>query len=121
MAPAVPPTPGPLSAAEILRARYAARLPGELRELAGPRHGRVTLPLHIAWSGLRTWDLDRPRARMSLYRTLLAEGQRDDLTAYLDAGLLTDQWPVLRTLIPRAARDAWEAAFPELVPAVAAA
>nr|WP_186767902.1 hypothetical protein [Streptomyces qinzhouensis] len=116
----VPSAPGTPPAAEVLRARYAARLPGTLEELDGPRQGEISLPLHIVWSGLRTWDLDRPRSRMSLYRTVLAEGQRDDLTSYFDAGLLTSQWPVLRTLIPRAAREAWENAFPQLAPRSAA-
>ncbi|MDH6699126.1 hypothetical protein P3T26_003587 [Streptomyces sp. MAA16] len=58
---------------------YRRRLPASLNELVGPEHRRVDLPLHIAWSGLRTLDLDLPRQRMSLYRTVLAEGMRDDL------------------------------------------
>ncbi|MFE5626590.1 hypothetical protein ACFQ8S_31575 [Streptomyces virginiae] len=65
------------SAAEVLRARYASRLPASLEKLAGPRHGVVELPLHVAWSGLRAYDLDRPRLRMGLYRTVLGEGQAD--------------------------------------------
>ncbi|OMI33767.1 hypothetical protein SPAR_39825 [Streptomyces sparsogenes DSM 40356] len=32
---------------------------------------------HVAWSGLTRFDLDRPRSRMSMYRTVLAEGQHD--------------------------------------------
>lgn len=51
---------------------------------------------------------------MSLYRTVLAEGQRDDLTAHLHPDLLLAQWPVLRTLISRSVRDAWESRFTEL-------
>ena len=51
---------------------------------------------------------------MSLYRTVLHEGQRDDLTTYLNYSLLVTQWPVLRTLISPAIPRAWEAAFPEL-------
>jgi hypothetical protein len=89
-------------------------LPRSLEDLAGPEHGVVQLPLHVAWSGLTALDLDRPRQRMSLYRTVLHEGQRDDLTAYLNYSLLMSQWPVLRTLISPAISRAWEAAFPEL-------
>ncbi|MFE1384485.1 transcriptional regulator [Streptomyces sp. NPDC058740] len=74
----------------------------------------MTLPLHVAWSGLRTYDLDRPRLRMGMYRTVLAEGQRDDLVRLLNRDLLLDQWPVLRTLVSRHVRDVWEEAFPEL-------
>ncbi|TKS96080.1 hypothetical protein [Streptomyces lasalocidi] len=102
------------SAADVLRARYAERLPSALEDLVGPRHGQVDLPLHIAWSGLRSYDLSRPRQRMSLYRTVLAEGQRDDITSFLNSDLLRDQWPLMRTMISRHVREVWETAFPEL-------
>ncbi|MEU8773513.1 hypothetical protein [Streptomyces sp. NPDC048606] len=104
----------PAKAGAVLRARYADRLPASLAELAGPTAGPVTLPPHVAWSGLRTYDLDRPRQRMSLYRTVLAEGLRDDLTTLLDRRLLIAQWPVLRTLVSRHVRQVWEDAFPQL-------
>ncbi|MGW6026348.1 hypothetical protein [Streptomyces sp. NPDC055099] len=111
-----PPSPGfPVpDAFELLREQYAKRLPAHLEELSGPADGTVDLPLHVVWSGRRTYTLDRPKSRMSLYRTVLAEGQRQDLIDFLDRDLLITQWPVLRTLISRPARDAWEAAFPEL-------
>ncbi|MET7453968.1 hypothetical protein ABZT03_19205 [Streptomyces sp. NPDC005574] len=51
---------------------------------------------------------------MSLYRTVLTEGQRQDLVAFLNRDLLIAQWPVLRKLIGRPLRDAWEIRFPEL-------
>ncbi|MGW7003662.1 hypothetical protein ACWGCW_12735 [Streptomyces sp. NPDC054933] len=105
---AMPPT------AEVLHDRYAGRLPASLDDLAGPSHGQVELPLHVAWSGLRTYDLDQRRQRMSLYRTVLAEGQHDDLVALLSRDLLLAQWPVLRTLISRHIRRVWEEAFPAL-------
>lgn len=108
------PLPDEPSAEAILRARYTSRLPARLADLSGPAHGTVDLPLHVVWSGLRSFDLDRPRSRMSLYRTVLAEGQRDDLTAHLHPDLLLAQWPVLRTLISRSVRDAWESRFTEL-------
>ncbi|WP_311044713.1 MULTISPECIES: hypothetical protein [unclassified Streptomyces] len=31
--------------------------------------------MHIAWSGLRTYNLGQPQQRMSYYRAVLAEGQ----------------------------------------------
>jgi hypothetical protein len=34
---------------------------------------------------------------MTLYRTVLCEGQRGDLTTYLHKDLLVEQWAVLRT------------------------
>ncbi|MFJ2008487.1 hypothetical protein [Streptomyces chartreusis] len=109
------------SAAEVLRARYARRLPSRLDELIGPTHGSVELPLHVAWSRLRTYDLDLPRQRMSLYRIVLAEGQRHDLLTFLNGDLLTSQWPTLRTLVSRHIRDVWEDAFPELARKASAA
>ncbi|MFJ6792084.1 hypothetical protein [Streptomyces angustmyceticus] len=108
------PTADASSTTDVLRQRYADRLPDSLHDLTGPIRGDVALPLHIAWSGLRTYNLDRPRQRMSYYRTVLAEGQHEDLTALLDGDLLVSQWPVLRTLVSRHIRDVWEAAFPTL-------
>ncbi|MGA5565288.1 hypothetical protein ACPCUV_29530 [Streptomyces platensis] len=110
----------PPSAFELLCAQYAKRLPARLDDLSGPARGTVDLPLHVVWSGRRSYGLEQPRSRMSLYRTVLAEGQRQDLIDFLNRDLLIAQWPVLRTLISRPTRDAWEAAFPEF-PTVSAA
>lgn len=109
------------STADVLRRRYADRLPASLNDLTGPTHGRIELPLHVAWSGLRTYNLDQSRQRMSYYRTVLAEGQHDDLTALLDEGLLVSLWPVLRTLVSRHICEVWEAAFPALANGTSAA
>ncbi|MDQ1005827.1 hypothetical protein QFZ82_000312 [Streptomyces sp. V4I23] len=109
------------SVADVLHERYVGRLPGTLEELDGPEHGPVELPLHIVWSGLRTYDLDRPRQCMGLYRTVLAEGQREDITRFLNRDLLLSQWPLMRTMISRHVREAWEAAFPELAHRASAA
>lgn len=102
------------SVADVLHERYVGRLPDALEDLCGPKHGPVELPLHIVWSGLRTYDLDRPRQCLSLYRTVLAEGQRADIARFLNRDLLLAQWPLMRTMISRHIREAWEAAFPEL-------
>ncbi|MEU1942612.1 MULTISPECIES: transcriptional regulator [unclassified Streptomyces] len=87
---------------------------------AAPAHGTVSLPLHMAWSGLTQFDLDQPRLRMSFYRIVLAEGMRDDLVRFLNHDLLISMWPVLRTLISRDLRDTWETTFTELAPDVPA-
>ncbi|NVK77291.1 transcriptional regulator [Streptomyces morookaense] len=105
---------------ELRRAGFTRRLPFELSELHGPAHGTVSLPLHLAWSGLTEFDLGRPRLRMSCYRILLAEGQHDDLVHYLNRERLIAIWPVLRTLISRDIRDVWESAFGELTPSLTA-
>lgn len=104
----------PTPPGEVLRARYRGRLPHSLDDLAGPDHGTVQLPLHVAWSGQTAFDLDRPKPCMHMYRIVLAEGQRDDVTAYLNRDLLINQWPILRTLISQIVRNVWESAFPEL-------
>ncbi|NED91149.1 transcriptional regulator [Streptomyces sp. SID11233] len=109
------------SLSDLRRAKFARRLPAALPELAGPEHGTVSLPLHLAWSGLTTFDLDQPRLRMSYYRIVLAEGQHDDLIQYLNRGLLISLWPTLRTLISRDVRECWERSFDELAHSTQAA
>jgi hypothetical protein len=66
---------GEATRTEVLQERYRSRLPDSLDDLAGPTGGLVQLPLHVAWSGLTAFDLDRSKSRMSLYRVVLAEGQ----------------------------------------------
>src|ERR1700693_4646684 len=95
----------PTAATQVLRTRYRGRLASSLDELAGPAHGMVLLPAHVAWSGLTTYDLDRARSCMTLYRTVLAEGQRDDLCGLLNRNHLLSQWPILRNLISRNIRE----------------
>ena len=104
----------PASRAAILEERYRSRLPETLDDLAGPGGGTVQLPAHIAWSGLTMFDVDRPPLCTSMYQVVLTEGLREDLAAYLNRSLLVMHWPTLRTVIGRAIRDVWEAAFPEL-------
>jgi hypothetical protein len=106
---------------ELRRARFARRVPSTLSELVGPQHGRVTLPLHLAWSGLTTFDLDQPRLRMSYYRLVLAQGMHDDLVRYLHRDLLISLWPTLRMLVSRDVREVWEGCFDELADAAQAA
>jgi hypothetical protein len=105
-----------VSRAAVLEERYRSRLPETLDDLAGPAHGTVQLPLHVAWSGQTAFNLDLPKACMHMYRIVLAEGQRGDVAAYLNRDLLLRQWPVLRNLVSRTVRKVWEAAFPQLVP-----
>ncbi|MEU6547986.1 hypothetical protein [Streptomyces sp. NPDC046859] len=113
------PAPGELSGADaedlaLYVEKFRLRLPESLDHLQGPAHGVVELPLHLAWSGMTSYDLGKPRQRMGLYRTVLHEGLRDDLPRYLNRDLLLQLWPVLRTLIGRTVRAVWEDAFPQL-------
>ncbi|MER6111857.1 hypothetical protein [Streptomyces hirsutus] len=98
----------------LYREKFRRRLPESLDELHGPTQGIVELPLHLAWSGMTSYDLGKPRQRMGLYRTVLHEGLRDDLPLYLNQDLLLQLWPVLRTLVGRTVRTVWEDAFPQL-------
>ncbi|MDN3269700.1 hypothetical protein [Streptomyces sp. MA15] len=98
----------------LYREKFRRRLPKSLDELRGPTHGVVDLPLHVAWSGITSYDLGKPRQRMGLYRTVLHEGLYDDLPRYLNQDLLLELWPVLRTLVGRSVRAVWEDAFPQL-------
>lgn len=113
------PAPSDLSGAvaedlALYREKFRRRLPQSLDELRGPAQGVVKLPLHLAWSGMTSYDLGKPRQRMGLYRTVLHEGLRDDLPRYLNEDLLLRLWPVLRTLVGRTVRTVWEDAFPQL-------
>jgi hypothetical protein len=98
----------------LYREKFRRRLPESLDELRGPTQGVVEQPLHLAWSGLTSYDLRNPRQRMGLYRTVLHEGLHEDLPHYLNHDLLLQLWPVLRTLVGRTVRTVWEDAFPEL-------
>ncbi|MFF4259722.1 hypothetical protein ACFY1L_52065 [Streptomyces sp. NPDC001663] len=99
---------------ELYREKFRRRLPESLDELHGPAQGIVELPLHMAWSGMTAYDLDKPRQRMGLYRTVQHEGLHDDLPRYLNQDLLLQMWPVLRALVGRTVRAVWEDAFPQL-------
>jgi hypothetical protein len=52
---------------------YARRLPSSLKDLSGPATGTIVLPLHVAWSGRRSYDVTDERQRLLLYALLLAE------------------------------------------------
>jgi hypothetical protein len=109
-----PSAPMPTSRAAVMQEQYRSRLPHSLDDLTGPEHGTIQLPLHVAWSGATAFDVDRPKRCMSMYHIVLTEGQRDDLVTYVNSDLLVCHWPVLRNLVGRIIRDAWESAFPEL-------
>jgi len=113
--------------AVAVRTQYQAR-PGrraivvtDLGSLRGPVRGVVELPLRLFWSSPdRTFDLGRPFMRRWLYQTVLREASRpEDLTGYLDRGILVALWPELR--LPRGVRQAWEDYHPALRAAAGAA
>ena len=103
-----------ISRATVLEQRYRGRLPRSLEDLAGPEHGTIQLPLHIAWSGLTAFDVERPPLCVSMYHIVLTEGLHEDLVTFINPRLLTSHWPILREVVGRVIRDVWESAFPEL-------
>ena len=101
-------------------AHVAERLPAHLDELTGPSTGTVELPLHLAWSGLRHFEISDEQLLLGLYRIVLTNGLHEDLTRYLNVELLVRHWPRLRTAVGKPVRTCWEQRFPELVAAAAA-
>jgi hypothetical protein len=87
---------------------YARRLPSSLEDLRGPAAGEVELPLHVAWSGRRVYDVSQEDQRLVLYALLLAEAQREDLERFVHRESLVSMWPRLRRLLGPHARREWE-------------
>ena len=87
---------------------YACRLPTSLEDLRGPAAGEVQLPLHVAWSGRRVYDVGQEDQRLVLYALLLAGAQREDLERFVHRDSLVSMWPRLRRLLGPHARREWE-------------
>src|SRR5438477_9189487 len=62
---------------------YARRLPSSLEDLRGPAAGVIELPLHVAWSGRRVYDVGQEDQRLVLYALLLAAA---DISSGLGCG-----------------------------------
>jgi hypothetical protein len=81
----------------------------------GPLTGVVELPLDLAWSGDRGFDLADPVQRYLYHMTVLTSAvTREHYTSWLNASLLCSDWSKLR--LPRLLREIWQAHFPELGP-----
>jgi len=94
-------------------AAVGAKLPPALENLAGPVSGVVELPLDLAWSGDRHFDLSDPVQRYLYHMTVLTSAvTREHYTNWLNAGLLRRDWGRLR--LPRPLREIWQEHFPEL-------
>jgi hypothetical protein len=92
-----------------------AKLPPALDQLAGPADGVVELPLDLAWSGDRRFDLADPVQRYLYHMTVLTSAvTREHYTRWLNASLLSGDWSRLR--LPRPLRETWQEHFPELRP-----
>ncbi len=54
----------------------------------------MDLAQHMAWSGMTSYDMDKPRQLMGLVPTVLHEVVSDGLPRYLNQDLLRDMGPV---------------------------
>ena len=75
----------------------ARRLPHRLEELRGPSKGVIVLPRHLSWPGMREFDVTDDTIRRSMYGILLTQGRRNEVARFLNARLLMEDWPLIRT------------------------
>ncbi len=88
-------------------------VPETLEELTGPTRGVVALPIMLAWTGRREFDLNDLAERRLLYQIVLQEAQRvEELAAFLNGHLLQNLWHDL--WLPLRVRQLWEQHFSEL-------
>lgn len=90
------------------------KLPDSLDDLVGPASGVVTLPLHVCWTGMNTFDLSVFKHRLVMYHTVITEGQARDYVDFLNRHHLLTDWYVLRNSFGPTYRDPWEDRFAEL-------
>lgn len=83
------------------RMRLATRLPGGVDDLRGPVSGVVMVPRILAMPGMRECDIGKDAERRGLYRMLLAQGSRNDIARFVNAGLLRQDWPQISKALDR--------------------
>lgn len=72
--------------------------------------GKVTLPLHVRWSGPpKTYDLAERADRVRVYEQVLREGDEFDVRWFIDVDELLALWDEL--VLPAHVRRAWAAWF----------
>ena len=76
-----------MSLTDLLRRAVglAGRLPARLEDLHGPERGVIVLPRHLAWPGMREFDVTDDRLRRSLYGIVLTQGRRNDMARFVNA------------------------------------
>lgn len=68
---------------------------------------KVTLPLHLKWSGPREYDLDDDQHRLLVYETVMREGGAVDIASYIDPEEVIRLWD--RMVLPSGVKQAWRA------------
>ena len=87
--------------------RKSACVPSALPELSNDAAlAEVTLGVHLAWSGKRTFRLANRHDRQRAYELVLREGGPEDIERYVDGALLVDAWDDL--FLPRWIRAGWQ-------------
>ena len=86
-------------------------------EFAGPSEGTVELPNRLCWSGSPVFDVVDPRRRLTMYLTLIGEGQRADVARWVNREHLRDDWPKVRRLTAKDLITVWETLLPDLASA----
>jgi hypothetical protein len=83
--------------ADLLSGRLgpSGRLPDQIDDLKGPIKGVVMLPMHLSWPGMRECDISDGPTRRSMYGMLLSQGKRNDIARFINAALLTADWPLI--------------------------
>lgn len=72
----------------------------------GKAEGKVTLPIHVRWSGpAKTYDLANRADRIRVYEQVLREGDESDVRRYIDVDELLGLWDEL--VLPAHVRRAW--------------
>ncbi|MFG1927957.1 hypothetical protein [Cryptosporangium sp. NPDC048952] len=101
--------------ADMLPSRYEGaeeRVPQSFDEFYGPTSGVVQLPNFLAWSGMTAFDVLVDVERVHMYQILIDVGRRIDVAKFMDAGLLQQDWPMLRRLLPKQMIVIWESRLP---------
>jgi hypothetical protein len=99
------------------RIGVAGRLPARLEDLHGPTRGTIVLPRHLAWPGSREFDVTDDQIRRSLYGLVLTRGRRADMARFINARLLGQDWPLIRSSLDPKIRRWCERRFPLRQPA----
>ena len=93
------------------RRSHASRLPEGIDELRGPAKGVIVLPRHLAFPGIREWDVADDASRRTMYGIVLTQGQRNDVARFLNPGLLRADWPLIRDALDPKLRGTCERRF----------
>lgn len=87
--------------------RKSAFVPSALPELSNDAAlAEVSLGIHLAWSGKRTFRLADRHDRQRAYEIVLREGGPEDIEQYVDGALLVDSWNEM--FLPKWISAAWQ-------------